>query len=387
MPGNSFGSAYRITTFGESHGSSVGVVIDGCPPGVELREDNIWLWNDRRRPGQPGQAGVASSRNEKDKPVILSGVHENFTIGTPIALLVWNEDRKSTDYAHLRNHFRPGHADYTYFKKYKLMDWAGGGRASARETLGRVMAGAVAFRVLKRLCPELITSCYLQQVGDVTLDAEPTIYDQNLIYATDNPMRCPNIVIANKMRNVVDVAKRAGDSVGSTVAFTINNVPLGLGEPVFDKLLADIAKALLSLPATKAIEFGSGFGCVQMSGSKHNDEFVIKKNEVRTKTNHAGGSLGGISSGEMIYGRVAFKPPSSIGLKQHSVDINGKEVNVDVAGRHDPCLGPRAVPIVECSLANVLLDHVLRNYLVQSVRDNFERLNITRVLETINAKE
>jgi chorismate synthase len=387
MAGNSFGTVYRLTTFGESHGPSVGVVVDGCPPGVDLRLEHIQLWTDRRRPGQPHQAGVASPRKEKDVPEILSGVHENFTLGTPIAMAVRNEDTRSVHYAHLRGQFRPGHADYTIFKKYQFMDWAGGGRASARETVGRVMAGAVAFRVLKRLCPELITSCHVQQVANIVFNAEPAIYDHNKIYSADNPMRCPDPLIGDEMRSAIEAAGRKNDSVGSAVAFVIKNVPVGLGEPVFDKLLADIAKAILSLPAVKAIEFGSGFGCIQMLGSKHNDEFVMKEGEVHTKTNNAGGSLGGISSGELIYGRIAFKPPSSIGQKQHSVDINGANVELDVHGRHDPCLGPRAVPIVECSLANVLLDHVLRNFLVQSVRGDFSRLNLTRFLEEQNPKE
>jgi len=267
------------------------------------------------------------------------------------------------------------------------MDWAGGGRASARETVGRVMAGAVAFRVLKRLCPNLITSCYVQQVAGIVMkESTPNVHEHKNIYATDNPMRCPESATAMEMQAVIEDAKKRRDSVGSIVVFAIKNLPVGLGDPVFDKLHADIAKAILSLPAVKGIEFGSGFGCAELEGSKNNDVFVMDEAEVRTSTNHAGGILGGISTGEVIYGRVAFKPPSSIGQEQSSIDTSGKQIKLDIGGRHDPCLGPRAVPIVECSIANVILDHVLRNYLVQSVRSDFSKENLTRRLNDSNTK-
>lgn len=385
MGGNCFGKVYKFMTFGESHGEAVGVVIDGCPPGIKLLNEHISTWTDRRR---PGQTPVASYRKERDFFEIVSGrsANDDYTYGTPIAVIIRNEDKKSTHYAHLQGKFRPSHADYTVFKKYRYMDWAGGGRASGRETVGRVIAGAVAFRILKKLCPDLITSCYVQQIGDVKLETEPKIYDHNKIYSYGNPARCPDTSIAKKMIEIIEKAKAANNSIGSAIQFVINKSPIGLGEPVFDKLHADIAKALMSLPAVKGIEIGSGFKCIQMSGKDHNDEFIVENNEIRTKTNNAGGMLGGISNGEMIYGRVAFKAPSSIDTTQHSVDSGGKSVEFEIGGRHDPCIGPRAVSVVECSLANVILDHVLRNYAVQCAKEEFNKFNISREIENYDAK-
>jgi len=359
MSGNVFGEMFRFMTFGESHGHSVGVVIDGCPPGIELNESIISEWTLRRA---PGHSAVTSPRKEFDKPSILSGVHDNMTLGTPIAVVVKNKDHKPFHYEGLYNKFRPSHADYTYYKKYHYMDWRGGGRASARETVGRVVAGAVAFKVLKAICPALKSSCYVRSVGDVSLESPPSVYDEKKIYAEKNVMRCPDTKIADLMEIEIIKAKEMGDSIGSVVEFSVENIPIGLGEPVFDKITADIAKALMSLPASRGIEIGEGFAATKMRGSEHNDPFINKGGEVKIIRNHAGGVLGGMTSGEMLYGRVAFKPPSTIALEQESVEINGKPVVVTgKEGRHDPCVAARAVPVVECMVASVILDHFLRN--------------------------
>lgn len=364
MSGNLMGKLYRFMTFGESHGNSIGVVIDGCPPGIELSEAAISRWTLRRA---PGQSAVTSSRTELDKPTILSGVHDNHTLGTPIAVTVKNKDHKSQDYQPLYEKFRPSHADFTYFNKYNHIDWRGGGRASARETVGRVIAGAIAFEVLKVLCPELESSCYVRSVGNVSMEMPPAIYGHDVIYSDKNIMRCPDTKAAEAMKSEILQAKQDGDSVGSIVEFSIKNIPIGLGEPVFDKITADISKALMSIPASRGFEVGSGFHATTMKGSEHNDPFHVLDGHIRPLSNKAGGVLGGMTSGEMLYGRVAFKPPSTIGLTQNSIDVKGNHTEVSgKKGRHDPCVAARAVPIVECMLASVILDHMLRNYHILS---------------------
>ncbi|MFC1453244.1 chorismate synthase [Verrucomicrobiota bacterium] len=372
MAGNVFGHLYRLTTFGESHGKAMGVVIDGCPPGVPLKLGHIREWTDRRK---PGQSDLTTARNEDDEPKILSGVHLDMTLGTPIAVTINNKDHRPQDYEELRDKFRPSHADYTLFKKYQLVDWRGGGRASARETVGRVIGGAVAFQVLKKLCPAMRSSCYLRSVGNVSMDGEPRTYAHDKIYVAKK-LPCPDRRVAKSMEQAILDAKERGDSLGAVVEFAFENVPVGLGTPVFDKLEAQLAQALMSLPASKAFEIGSGVQSGSMMGSEHNDPFEMRQGKIRTKTNHAGGVLGGVSSGELLYGRVTFKPASTIKLPQDTVDKFGNPVSISrVEGRHDPCVAVRAVPIVECMVACVLLDQVFLNYPVQSVLQDLSITN------------
>ncbi|PIP63181.1 chorismate synthase [Candidatus Roizmanbacteria bacterium CG22_combo_CG10-13_8_21_14_all_35_9] len=334
---NTFGQLFRVTSFGESHGGVVGCVVDGCPPNLKISIEDIQKDLDRRR---PGQSKITSPRKEEDKIEILSGVFEGKTTGTPILLLAWNKDARPEDYKKLKNIFRPGHADLTYAVKYGIRDWQGGGRASARETLARVAAGAIAKKFLKeKLRIEFLA--YIEQVGEIkTKDKK----------------------ITKEMIELIEKVGREGDSVGGVIRGMIKNVPIGLGEPVFDKLSADLGKAMLSIPAVKGFEIGSGFEGVKMRGSQHNDEFFIdKQGRIRTRTNNAGGILGGISNGETIHFRVAFKPVSTIKKKQKTIDINKKEVELEATGRHDPCVLPRAVPIVEAMAALVIMDHYLRH--------------------------
>ena len=378
MPGNTFGTLYRATTFGESHGLYVGAVIDGCPPGVELTEEDINTWTKRRA---PGQSAVTTQRIEADTPQIYSGVHESYTLGTPIAVVVKNKGHRSKDYEPLAKKYRPSHADFTYHKKYEFMDWRGGGRASNRETLGRVIAGAIAFKVLKRLCPDLQSSCYVRQVGSGGIDIPPQVYRHDKIYADSNPMRCPDKGVAAQMLSLINETKANGDSVGAIVEFAISGVPIGLGDPVFEKITAELARALMSLPASRGVEIGAGFDASKMQGSKHNDLFQKINGEIRTKTNYAGGVLGGISNGELLYGRVGFKPPSTIAKPQLTVDTEGNGVQISgKEGRHDPCVASRAVPVVECMIACVLLDRLLANYAVRSVLNEFHCFNVPRPL-------
>lgn len=354
MAGNSFGQIYKITTFGESHGGGVGVVIDGCPPGIEITEEEIQKDLDRRK---PGQSEITTPRKEADTIHILSGVFEGKTTGTPILLLAYNEDIKSEDYLNLKDAYRPGHADYTYFKKYGLRDWKGSGRASARETLARVAAGSIAQKYLREKLGVEIFS-FVEQVGDIK-----TSIDFNTVTHEDiekNIVRCPDQKIAEEMIKLIESIRDDGDSIGGVIRSVIKNVPAGLGEPVFDKLPADLAKAMMSINATKGFEFGSGFEGVKMKGSEHNDEFFIKNGETKLKTNNAGGTLGGISTGENIYFRLAFKPVSTIKKQQHTVNLQNKEVDLQASGRHDPCVLPRAVPIVDAMAALVIIDHYLR---------------------------
>ena len=355
MPGNSFGQLFRITTFGESHGGCVGVVIDGCPSGLKLSEKDIQPELDRRK---PGQSEITTQRKEEDKVEILSGVFEGKTLGTPIAMVIKNKDARPKDYLYLKDLYRPSHADFTYEKKYGLRDWRGGGRASARETAARVAAGAVAKKYLnEKLELELIS--FVEQVGDIAAKIDVNKVTREQVEA--NIVRCPDKKIAQKMIKLIKEVREEGDSVGGVIGGVIRNVPVGLGEPVLDKLSADLAKAMLSISATKGFEFGSGFQGTKMKGSQHNDEFYVDKNrKIRTKTNYSGGIQGGISNGENICFRVAFKPTSTIQKEQKTVNKNKKEVRLKAAGRHDPCVLSRAIPIVEAMAALVVMDHYLR---------------------------
>ncbi len=356
MPGNSFGRLFRITTCGESHGGGLGVIVDGCPPGLKLSQEDIQYELDRRR---PGQSTLTTPRNEKDRIHILSGVSDGVTMGTPILLLAYNEDAKSHDYKELKKLFRPSHADYTYLTKYGVRDWRGSGRASARETLARVAAGAIAQKFLKEKFGITCTS-YVEQVGSIRASIDHERVTRKLIDAS--MVRCPDEKTAKRMIRLIEKVKQEKDSIGGVIIGVIKNVPAGLGEPVFDKLPADLGKAMLSINAVKGFEIGSGFTGVQLRGSQHNDEFYKnKKGAIHTKTNHAGGVLGGISNGETIYFRVAFKPVATIGKKQNTVTAEGERTTVEAAGRHDPCVVPRAVPIVDAMSALVIMDHYLRH--------------------------
>ncbi len=356
MPGNSFGKQFRITSFGESHGGAVGCVIDGCPPGLEITEKDIQEELDRRR---PGQSDITTPRKESDTIEILSGVFEGQTTGTPIALMANNKDARSADYEEMKDTYRPSHADYTYEQKYGLRDWRGGGRSSARETLARVAAGAVARKFLREKLGVDIVGC-VSQVGTLTAEICPDTFTRAEVEAT--PIRCPDKTKAKEMISLIDAVRDEGDSLGGVVLCTARGVPVGLGEPVFDKLHADLAKAMVSINAVKGFEIGSGFSGVSLKGSEHNDPFELDdKGDVRASTNNAGGVLGGISSGETIYFRVAFKPTSTIQKEQSTVTSTKKKTTLAAKGRHDPCVLPRAVPIVEAMTALVLMDHYLRH--------------------------
>ncbi|SRR6266568_5152835 len=356
MAGNTFGQLFRITTFGESHGGAVGAVIDGCPPNIEITEEEIQKDLDRRK---PGQSEITSPRKEQDVIHILSGVIDKRTTGTPILLLANNKDVRSEDYQHLKNLYRPGHADYTFEAKYGIRDYKGSGRASARETLARVAAGAIAKKYLrKKLGIEFLS--YVEQVGDIktSVDFETVTHAQ----IESNIVRCPDERAAEKMIKLIEEVRDDGDSIGGVIKGVIKPVPIGLGEPVFDKLPADLAKAMMSINATKGFSFGSGFDGVKLRGSQHNDSFYLdEKGNIRTKTNNAGGTLGGISNGETIHFRVAFKPVSTIKKKQQTVTKEKHLVELEASGRHDPCVLPRAVPIVDAMAAHVIMDHYLRH--------------------------
>jgi len=356
MPGNSFGQLFRITTFGESHGAAIGVIVDGCPPGLKLSESDIQPELDRRK---PGQSKITTPRKEEDTIHIMSGVFQGKTTGAPILLITFNKDAKPSDYEAMKDIYRPSHADYTYDIKYGIRDWRGSGRASARETLARVAAGAIAKKyLLEKFGTECIS--YVEQVGDIHSSiASGKVTKQ----AIDRSMvRCPDKAVADKMIKLIEQVKSENDSIGGVVKGLIRNPPPGLGEPVFDKFPADLGKAMLSINAVKGFEFGSGFEGVKLRGSEHNDLFVLnKKNKIVTSTNHAGGTLGGITTGEDIYFRVAFKPVSTISKPQKTVTRSAKNVVLEAAGRHDPCVLPRAVPIVDAMSALVLMDHYLRH--------------------------
>ncbi|HKK00543.1 MAG TPA: chorismate synthase [Desulfuromonadales bacterium] len=356
---SSFGTVFTATTFGESHGRGVGVVVDGCPSGLSLAEVDIQPQLDRRR---PGQSNLTTPREEADQVTILSGVEGGQTLGTPIALLVANKDQRPADYSNLSEVPRPSHADYTYRVKYGRQARSGGGRSSARETIGRVAAGAVAEKVLReRWGVEVVA--WVSGVGSI--DSPPVEMATVARSAVDRtPVRCPDLVAAEAMRQAILGAKDAGDSLGGVVSCVCRGVSGGWGEPVFDKLEARLAQAMLSLPATKGFEIGSGFAGTRFFGSQHNDPFVLKGDRLGTHTNHSGGVQGGVSNGEPIWFRVAFKPPATIGQAQQTVDLSGHPVELAATGRHDPCVVPRAVPIVESMTALVLLDLAL----LQSMR-------------------
>lgn len=350
MPGNSFGQIFRMTTFGESHGPAVGCIVDGCPSGLELSEAIVQRDLDRRR---VGQSRVTSARQEADQVQILSGVFEGRTTGTPIAMVVFNTDAKSSHYDSIKHLYRPGHADYTWDAKYGFRDWRGGGRSSARETIGRVAAGAVARQLLAQSGISVIawTSQLEELRAQVVDEAE---IERNI-------MRCPDAEVAALMVARVEQARRSLDSLGGVVEVRARGVPAGLGEPVFDKLQADIGKAMFSIPAIKGLEFGEGFGVAQMRGSQHNDPFIRREDgSIGTSSNHHGGILGGISTGEEIVLRLAAKPPASIAQTQQTVDQQGNPSEIEIHGRHDPTVLPRLVPIAEAMLALVLADHLLR---------------------------
>jgi chorismate synthase len=354
MAGNSFGQVFKITTCGESHGGAVAVIVDGCPPGFAITDKEIQVELDRRK---PGQSSITTPRAETDTIHILSGVFEGFTTGTPILLLAYNKDARSQDYNELKGLFRPSHADFTYFQKYGIRDYRGSGRASARETLARVAAGAIAKKFLaQKLGVEILS--YVEQVGSIKADID--MQQVTLADIESNIIRCPDNHTAHKMISFVEKVKAQGDSIGGIIRGVIRNVPVGLGEPVFDKLHADLGKAMLSINAVKAFEIGSGFAGVELLGSEHNDQFMLKNGRVGTKSNYAGGILGGISNGEDIYFRVAFKSVSTINKEQTTLNIANEEVKVKAEGRHDPCVLPRAVPVVDAMSALVIMDHYLR---------------------------
>jgi len=353
--GNTFGRIFRETTFGESHGGGIGVVIDGCPPKIDVSEAEIQRELDRRR---PGQSKIATQRKEEDRCEILSGVFDGKTLGTSISILVRNKDTRPQDYAEIATKFRPSHADFTYEAKYGIRNWQGGGRASARETIGRVAAGAIARKVLQHFCPQIDIVAYVAQVYDLVAKIDNSKVQRADVEA--NIVRCPDAAAAKKMISLIEKTRAAGDSLGGVVECVVCNPPAGLGEPVFDKLEADLAKAMLSLPATKAFEIGSGVAATRMRGSEHNDPFEMRGGRIRTSTNYSGGIQGGISNGEDIYFRVAFKPPATIAREQQTVTASGGRAKLAALGRHDPCVLPRAVPMVEAMAALVLCDHTLR---------------------------
>jgi len=350
--GNIFGKIFSITTFGESHGVAIGVTINGCPAGIPIDMAFIQSELSRRK---PGQSKITTQRKEEDEVEILSGVFEGLSTGTPIGLLIRNKDQKSKDYSHIAEKFRPSHADYTYHEKYGVRDYRGGGRSSARETAARVAAGAVAKLMLKEF--GISFHAYVTQVG--TLKLEKSYEQLDLSKTEDNAVRCPDPEMAQQMFDYIDDVRKSQDTVGGVVTGVIKGVPVGLGEPVFDKLHAELGKAMLSINAVKGFEYGSGFEGIKMKGSAHNDAFYVEDGTVKTKTNLSGGIQGGISNGQDIYFNVAFKPVATIMQDQASIDTQGNEVTVSGKGRHDPCVVPRAVPIVEAMAALVIADFYL----------------------------
>lgn len=350
---NSYGTLFRISTFGESHGPAIGVIIDGCPAGLTIDETFIQSELNRRK---PGQSKITTQRKEDDTFKILSGVFEGQSTGTPIAIVIENQDQRSKDYSHIQNTFRPSHADYTYEAKYGVRDYRGGGRSSARETAARVAAGAIAKLLLKKSGVEI--TAFVSQVGELK---SQHYLQLDLNKTENNIVRCPDPAIAEKMIALIDQVRLERDTIGGVVTCVVKNTPVGLGEPVFDKLHAELGKAMLSINAVKGFEYGSGFEGVTLRGSQHNDEFVNEAGKIRTKTNHSGGVQGGISNGEDIYFNVAFKPVATIMQDQNTVDKEGNEAVVSGKGRHDPCVVPRAVPIVEAMAALVIADFYLRS--------------------------
>lgn len=353
MAANTFGEVFRVTTFGESHGPGIGLIIDGCPAGLDLDLTFIQYELDRRK---PGQSKIVTQRKEDESFVIQSGVFEGKTTGTPISIFIPNTDQKSKDYSHISNIFRPSHADFTYQAKYGVRDYAGGGRSSARETAARVAAGSIAKMILKGIGVKI--NAFVSQVGHVKLDESETL---DLTQTEENMVRCPHPQTAQQMIDLIMDVKKSGDTIGGMVSCVIEGCPVGLGAPVFDKLHADLGKAMLSINAVKGFEYGSGFRCITMLGSEHNDIFINQDGNIKTKTNNSGGIQGGISNGMPINFNVAFKPVATIVQGQNTVDIMGKDALAEGKGRHDPCVVPRAVPIVEAMAALVVVDHFLRN--------------------------
>lgn len=351
--GSQFGHLYRISTFGESHGGGVGVVVDGCPPRLPISVEEIQFELDRRR---PGQSRIVTQRKESDTVEILSGVQDGLTLGTPIAMLVRNEDQRSRDYDEMREKYRPSHADFAYDQKFGIRAWSGGGRASARETIGRVAAGAIAKKVLATYGVEVLA--WVSQVQDLAVSVDPLTVTLEQVEA--NMVRCPDREMAERMIQRIEEIRKQGDSVGGVVSAVARGVPAGWGEPVFDKLEADLAKALISLPACKGFEVGSGFGGVLMKGTEHNDPYRASGGNVTTPTNHSGGIQGGISNGMPITLRAAFKPTATVMHEQDTVTTEHENTTLKGRGRHDPCVVPRAVPMVEAMIALVLVDHALR---------------------------
>ncbi|MCE0483028.1 MAG: chorismate synthase [Methylacidiphilales bacterium] len=354
MP-NTFGHLFRITTWGESHGGGVGVVVDGCPSRIPLTEADIQVDLDRRR---PGQSKIVTPRKEADTCQILSGTFEGQTLGTPISICVKNEDQRPEAYKEMETLYRPSHADYTYQAKYGIRNWQGGGRASARETIGRVAGGAVAHQVLRKFLPKLEIVAFVSQVHDLT--AVVPLEKISFTEVESNIVRWPDSADAERVIALIEKVRANGDSVGGVVTCVVRNAPVGLGEPVFDKLEADLAGAMMSLPATKGFEIGSGFAGTKLKGSEHNDAFIKEGDRVRTATNRSGGVQGGISNGEDIVFRVAFKPTATIAQAQQTVSVTGEAAELKARGRHDPCVLPRAVPMVEAMTRLVLVDHWLR---------------------------
>jgi len=354
--GNTFGHLFRVTTFGESHGGGVGVVIDGCPPQLEIDAQEIQFELDRRR---PGQSKITTPRKETDTCEIVSGMFEGKTLGTPIAILVRNKDTRSQDYDEMQQTYRPSHADAAYDAKYGIRNWQGGGRSSARETIGRVAAGAIAKKILSQVAGVEVIG-YVKRIKDIEGIIDPNTV--TLEQVESNIVRCPDTECAERMIERIEQIGRSGDSIGGVVECVARNVPKGLGEPVFDKLEADLAKGVMSLPASKGFEIGSGFAGTLLTGSEHNDEFYTDETgAIRTVTNRSGGIQGGITNGENIILRVAFKPTATIRKEQRTVTSTGVETILAAKGRHDPCVLPRAVPMVEAMVALVLCDHLLRH--------------------------
>ncbi len=351
---NSFGNIFRLTSFGESHGKGIGGVIDGYPAGISIDMDFVQHELNRRR---PGQSKITTNRKEADKVEFLSGIYEGKSTGTPIGFIVWNENERSNDYDNLKDAFRPSHADYTYQSKYGIRDHRGGGRSSARETIARVVAGALAKIALQHL--GVSVKAYTSQVGDISLEKGYRDYDLDTI--EDNPVRCPDAEKAEEMQELIEKIKKEGDTIGGVITGVIKSCPVGLGQPVFGKLHAALGNAMLSINAAKGFEYGEGFNGTSQKGSEQNDTFYNKKGKVAVCSNHSGGIQGGISNGEDIYFRVAFKPVATLLTEQPTVDKDGNEIMLQARGRHDPCVLPRAVPIVEAMAAITILDYYLIN--------------------------
>ena len=346
---NKFGKIFTLTTFGESHGKAIGGIIDGCPANKDIDLSIVQFDLDRRK---PGQSKIVTQRKESDKVEFLSGIFEGKTTGTPIGFIIVNKDQKSKDYDHIKNIFRPSHADFVYQKKYGIRDYRGGGRSSARETACRVVAGSIAKQILN----DISFKAFVSRVGDVSISSD--FSKVNFENIEKNPVRCPDLKKAEEMENLIKSVRKEGDTIGGVVSCIIKNVPVGIGEPVFDKLHAELGKAMLSINAVKGFEYGSGFAGVKMKGSEHNDQYVPDES---TKTNYSGGIQGGISNGMDIYFNVAFKPVATIMKDQRTIDNKGKETSISGKGRHDPCVVPRAVPIVEAMASLVILDMILIN--------------------------